>query len=144
MGTNPTGALKRFFAVLPHKNFFFLSFLLCACITLFLSQKKRNGLRHKKLRSASQSQEPRDRLAWPGLTSLALPCLDPTSAIKPPGCPVSLQAGGLAPGHAQQALSSISREVRRGSPRPTNTAFKLRKGQRAQQQLLREGRGNPP
>lgn len=109
---------KDFFAVFPHKNFFFFSFLLFACITLFLSQKKRNGLRHEKLRLASQSQEPRNRLTWPGLTSLALPCLDPVSAVKPPHRPVSLEAGGLAPGDAQQAPSSVTREACGGRPQP--------------------------
>lgn len=123
---------KDFFAVFPHKNFFFLSFLLFACITLFLSQKKGNGLRHKKLRLASQSQEPRDRLARPSFTSPALPCLAPVSATKPPRRPTSPRAGGLAPGDAGQAPSAISREARRGSPRPTNSEFKLRKCQRAQ------------
>lgn len=109
---------KDFFAVFPHKNFFFFSFLLFACITLFLSQKKRNGLRHEKLRLASQSQEPRDRLMWPSLTSLALPCLDPVSAVKPPHRPISLQAGGLAPGDAQQSPSSVSRAVWGGRTQP--------------------------
>lgn len=63
---------KDFFAVFPHKNYFFLLFLLFACITLFLSQKQSNGLRHKKPRLERHSQKLHDWLAWPSLTSLVL------------------------------------------------------------------------
>lgn len=83
---------KDFFAVFPHQNYFFLSFLLFACITLFLSQKKRNSFRHRKPRLASQTAE------------LRQPCSalrDPTWN-KPPSHPIHPRSADVAGPVAQR------------------------------------------
>lgn len=118
---------EDFFAVFPHKNLFLPLFLLFACITLFLSQKKSNGLRHEKRRLVSQPPKPCDGHAQPCSASSAL--LPSHFCSKTSSCPILPQAAlPLLPPSAQKCSGDTTR--------PTNTSVGARRRQRAQKWLF--------